>query len=71
MSKNVKYENTTGNKQKVYTDGVTGPFVFLEPGDTCTVRIDADQKVRVLDVEPRPEPEPEPKPEPKKPAAKK
>ena len=52
----MKYTNSSKGKQKVYTDGVTGPFKFLEPGESCEVRLDADQKVRVLDVKPEPKP---------------
>ena len=51
----MRYKNESDGKQKVYIDGVTGPFVFLEPGEECDVRLDADQEVRALDVAPDPE----------------
>ena len=48
------YTNNSKGKQKVYTDGVVGPFVLLEPGESCKIRLDADQELRVLDVKPEP-----------------
>lgn len=52
----MKYINESKGRQKVYTDGVTGPFTFLEPGESCTIRLDADQEPRILDVKPEPKP---------------
>ena len=52
----MKYTNETKGRQKVYTDGVVGPFKMLEPGESCEVRLDTDQEVRVLDVKPEPKP---------------
>ena len=71
MSTVSDYTNESDGKQKVYVDGVSGPFKILDPGESCQVRLDADQKIKVLDVAPPDEDnEPDPPKAKKAPAGK-